>query len=220
MACCRRKKLLFTPYLAGQIARGDRRSLFLGIEIVRTEEMLPREMRDEIIEPQVRGRANQILAEASFRRRVMLNTLKGVVERVADMPGQRMIAVFSEGFSMAGIAGGSEPGDLQPAVNRAVRSGVVIYSIAAQGLQPVMITASQRGTVAGRRRESPEIRNEVADLSSTMAASERDMQIGLVTLAKDTGGEAFFNTNDLSGRLQKALSDNHIYYAIAYHASE
>ncbi len=211
------EETLFTPYLAGQIARGDRRSLFLGIEIVRSEEMMPREMRDEIIEPLVRGRANQILGEASFRRRVMLNTLKGVVERVADMPGQRMIAIFSEGFSMAGIAGGSEPGDLQPAVNRAVRSGVLIYSIAAQGLQPVMIPASQPGIVAGRRRENPAVRNEVADLSSTMAASERDLQLGLVTLAKDTGGEAFFNTNDLSGRLQKALRDNQIYYAIGYH---
>src|SRR6185503_14295134 len=103
---------------------------------------------------------NQILGEASFRRRVMLNTLKGVVERVADMPGQRMIAIFSEGFSMAGIAGGSEPGDLQPAVNRAVRSGVLMYSIAAQGLQPVMIPASQPGIVTGRRRENPAIRNE------------------------------------------------------------
>lgn len=212
------QETLFTPYLAAQIARGDRRSLYLAIEIVRTEEMMPKEVRDEIIEPQVRGRANEILADASFRRRVMLATLKGVVERVAEMPGQRMIAVFSEGFSLSGFSGGQEPGDLQPAVSRAVRSGVVIYAIAAQGLQPMMIPASQPGIVAGRRRENPEVRKEVADLTSTLGASERDLQLGLVTLAKDTGGEAFFNSNDLNGRLQKALNDNRIYYAIGYHA--
>ena len=212
------QETLFSPYLASQIVRGDRRSLFLGIEIIRTEEMMPKEVRDEIIEPQVRGKANQILAEASFRRRVMLGTLKGVVERVGEMPGQRMIAIFSEGFSLANISGGLEPADLQPAVSRAVRSGVVIYTIAAQGLKPLMIPASQPGIVAGRRRENPAMRVEVADLPTTMGAAERDLQIGLVTLAKDTGGEAFFNTNDLSGRLQKALNDNQIYYAIGYHS--
>lgn len=37
-------------------------------------------------------------------------------------------------------------------------------------------------------------------------------------MARDTGGEAFFNTNDMSGRLQKALNDNRVYYALAYHA--
>jgi VWFA-related protein len=212
------QETLFTPYLAAQIAQGDRRSLFLGIEIVRAEEMRQKEVRDEIIEPQVRGRANQILAEASYRRRVMLATLKGVVERVAEMPGQRMMAVFSEGFTLASTGGGYDANDLQPAINRAVRSGVVIYAIAAQGLKPVMITASQPGIVSGRRRENPNTRSEVADLTTTLAASERDLQVGLVTLARDTGGEAFFNTNDLNGRLQKALNDNRIYYAIGYHA--
>jgi len=212
------QETLFTPYLAAQIAQGDRRSLFLGIEIVRAEEMRQKEVRDEIIEPQVRGRANQILAEASYRRRVMLATLKGVVERVAEMPGQRMMAVFSEGFTLANTGGGYDANDLQPAINRAVRSGVVIYAIAAQGLQPVMIPASQPGIVSGRRRENPNTRSEVADLTTTLAASERDLQVGLVTLARDTGGEAFFNSNDLNGRLQKALNDNRIYYAIGYHA--
>jgi VWFA-related protein len=212
------QETLFTPYLAAQISRGDRRSLYLGIEILRAEEMMPKEVRDEIIEPQVRGKANLILAEASFRRRVMLASLKEVVERVSEMPGQRMIAVFSGGFSQAGISGGQESNDLQSVVSRAALSGVVIYAIGSQGLQPLMIPASQPGIVAGRRRENPETRKEVADLTSTLGASERDLQLGLVTLAQDTGGEAFFNSNDLGGRLKKALDDNRTYYAIGYHS--
>jgi VWFA-related protein len=209
---------LFTPYLASQIVRGDVSSLLLGVEIVRTEEMMPREVRDEIIEPLVRGRANQVLAEASYHRKVALGTLKGVVERVAEMPGQRLIAVFSEGFTLNDSSGSYETTDLQPSISRAVRSGVVIYAIAAQGLQPNMITASQPGLIAGRRREDPGRRREVADLTATMSASERDLERALITLAKDTGGESFFNTNDLNGRLQKALNDNRIYYSLAYHA--
>lgn len=212
------EETLFTPYLAAQIIRGDMGSLLLGVEIVRMEEMMPREIRDEIIEPLVRGRANQVLAEASYHRKIALATLKGVVERVAEMPGQRLIAVFSEGFTLNGTSGNYETTDLQPAISRAVRSGVVIYTIAAQGLQPMMVPASQPGLVAGRRREDPARRREGADLTTTMSASERDLELGLITLAKDTGGESFFNTNDLNGRLQKALNDNRVYYVLAYHA--
>jgi VWFA-related protein len=213
------QETLFTPYLAAEISKGDRRSLFLGMEILRTEEVMQKEVRDELLEPMVKGRANQVLAEASNRRKITLATLRGVLERVAEMPGQRMIAIFSEGFSLSGYGGGSELNDLQPPINRAVRSGVVIYTIAAQGLKPIMIPASQPGIVSGRRRENPATRIEIADLSTTMAASERDVQIGLSALAKDTGGEAFFNTNDLNSRLQKALNDNRIYYALGYHVS-
>jgi VWFA-related protein len=213
------QETLFTPYLAAEISKGDRRSLFLGMEILRTEEVMQKEMRDELLEPMVKGRASQILAEASNRRKITLATLKGVVERVAEMPGQRMIAIFSEGFTLSGYGGVFEINDLQSPINRAVRSGVVIYAIASQGLKPVMIPASQPGIVTGRRRENPATRLEIADLSTTMAASERDVQIALGALAKDTGGEAFFNTNDLNSRLQKALNDNRIYYALGYHAS-
>jgi len=212
------EETLFTPYLAAQINRGDVSSLLLGVEIVRMEEMMPKEVRDEIIEPLVRGRANQVLAEASYHRKITLGTLKGVVERVAEMPGQRLIAVFSEGFTLNDTSGSYENSDLQPAISRAVRSGVVIYTIAAQGLQPMMVPASQPGIVAGRRNVDPGRRRDVADLTATMSLSERDLQLALTNLAKDTGGESFFNTNDLNGRLQKALNDNRVYYSLAYHA--
>jgi VWFA-related protein len=212
------EETLFTPYLAAQINRGDVSSLLLGGEIIRMEEMMPREVRDEILEPLVRGRANQVLAEASYHRKVTLGTLKGVVERVAEMPGQRLIAIFSEGFTLNDSSGSYENSDLQPAISRAVRSGVVIYTIAAQGLQPMMVPASQPGLVAGRRSVDPGRRRDVADLTATMSLSERDLQLALNNLAKDTGGESFFNTNDLNGRLQKALNDNRVYYSLAYHA--
>jgi VWFA-related protein len=215
------QETLFTPYLAAQIVnRGDRPSLALGIEILRQEEPMAKELRTEIAEQQVRGQARQILAEASYRRAVTLATLKGVVERTAEMPGQRMIALFSEGFSMLGTVGGQDTGDLQPAISRAVRSGVVIYAIAAQGLQPMMITASHPGLPPPRKRGDTAMEREVADVTSMLSASERDLETGLIIISKDTGGEAFFNTNDLNGRLQKALSDNRVYYSFAYHAPD
>lgn len=207
---------LFTPYLAAQIMRGDPQALAVATEIVTQEEHL-----DSVPQGYVRGKANQVLAESDYLRKATLSTLRGVVAKVAEMPGQRMIALFSEGFTLADPAGGYMSSDLQPVISRAVRSGVVIYSIAAQGLQVNMVPASLPGIVESRQgfRGSRGSNIQRPALTNYMAAAERDLQDGLNALAKDTGGEAFFNTNDFNSRLQKALNDNRVYYTLAYYPS-
>jgi VWFA-related protein len=205
---------LFSPYLAAQIIRGDPQAIAVGTEIVTQEEHM-----DAVPQGYVRGKANQVLAESAYLRKATLSTLRDVVAKLAEMPGQRMIALFSEGFTLSDPAGGYGTVDLQPVISRAVRSGVVIYSIAAQGLQVNMVPASLPGIVESRQgfRGQRGSGIERPSLSNYMAAAERDLQDGLNALAKDTGGEAFFNTNDFNSRLQKALDDNRIYYTLAYY---
>jgi hypothetical protein len=50
-----------------------------------------------------------------------------------------------------------------------------------------------------------------------MSASSKDRQDGINALAQDTGGKAFFNTNDLKGAVQKAVDLNRTYYTLAYY---
>jgi hypothetical protein len=50
-----------------------------------------------------------------------------------------------------------------------------------------------------------------------VSAGERDLENGLNALAKDTGGEAFFNTNDTAGAMGRALDDNQVYYTLGYY---
>jgi hypothetical protein len=57
----------------------------------------------------------------------------------------------------------------------------------------------------------------IARLSSYMSASAKDRQDAINALAQDTGGEAFFSTNDLKGAAQKAVDLNRTYYALAYY---
>src|SRR5207237_4347579 len=54
-------------------------------------------------------------------------------------------------------------------------------------------------------------------LFSYQSAAERDLENGLNSLARDTGGEAFFHTNDLSGALKRVLDSNRFYYVLAYY---
>jgi hypothetical protein len=54
-------------------------------------------------------------------------------------------------------------------------------------------------------------------LSSYLSDSEHDLRVGMNALAQDTGGKAFFNSNDLKGMLKQVLDDSRLYYALAYY---
>src|SRR5262249_60189199 len=90
---------------------------------------------DPSIMQMVQVKARQVLSEATYMRRATLITLREVVQRMGDMPGQRLLVMVSDGFTLFD-AGGQDTSDLQSVTSRAVRSGVVIYSIDAKGLQP------------------------------------------------------------------------------------
>jgi VWFA-related protein len=194
---------LFTPYIAAMVDRGDREALQVAIEIYSTEEHIPR--NDPTIAQQVQGKARQIMSETGYTRRASLLTIKEVVQRLSDLPGQRLLVMVSDGFTLLD-GGGSDTTDLQSVTSRAARSGVVIYSIDAKGLQPPMMFNASIGGMPSDPR-----------ISSFISAGERDLENGLNALARDTGGEAFFNTNDTTGAMGRALDDNQVYYAIAYY---
>jgi VWFA-related protein len=198
----------FTPYIAGMVRRGDRDAIDVAIGILQAEEHItgPR----QFLEQMAQSRASQVLAEAGYRRRVTLLTLAAAAKRMAEMPGQRLIAYVSDGFTMMDESGTADTGDLLEAISRAVRSGVVIYSLDAKGLQPPpLFDASRPGLGSDPRTWSR--------ISFYLSASEHDEENGMNALAKDTGGEAFFNSNDLSGALKKVLDYNQTYYVLAYY---
>ena len=154
------------------------------------------------------SRARRVLAETSYRRRVTLSTLEATVERMADLPGQRLLAFYSDGFSLMDRGGTPDTADLLPAISRAVLSGVVIYSVDSKGLQAhPLFDASVRGSF------SPA-------MHGYLNSAERDAEDGMNALARDTGGEPSFNTNDLAEPLIAALNQNRFYYLLAYYPSE
>ncbi|MGH9752286.1 MAG: VWA domain-containing protein [Blastocatellia bacterium] len=195
---------LFTPHIAAMVDRDDREALQVGRAIYAAEEhMSP---NDPGVEQLVRMRARQVLSEAVYLRRAALITLREVVQRLGDLPGQRLLMMVSDGFTLSDQGGSQDTNDLQSVVSRAVRSGVVIYSIDAKGLQPHALFDASLGNIPNDPR-----------ISSYISASERDLEDGLNALARDTGGEAFFNTNDTAGAMGRALDDNRIYYTLAYY---
>lgn len=197
----------FTPYLAACIQHGDSEALNLGIALVQLEDGISGDRRS--MEAIVRGRASQILAEASYFRKTSLFALRELAASLSNLPGQRMIVLFTDGFTLYENGGGLETSEIEAVTSRAVRSGVAIYSIDAKGLQPpAFADARMRGGAAGQR------------LQSYLSGSESDSQNGMNALAADTGGEMYRNTNDLGAALADAFDSNRSYYVLGFYLED
>ena len=211
------RSTFFTPYLAAQIVRGDEEALSAAAQIVKAEDGVraspPGREPDFVAKQVARQRAVEILSETENKRRLTLLTLKEVAERMAGMPGQRLMIYYTDGFSLRGTKGETETSDVQSVTSRAVRSGVVIYSMDVRGLYVNPIFDAGAGEVVSSG-------NTLSLLTGYLSDSTREAEDGMNALAKDTGGEAFFNTNDLKGALRKALDENSTYYTLSYYPTD
>lgn len=209
-----RSNTLYTPYLAAKVENEDGQALGVAMGIVRAEESLPDDPHfQDIIKSLTLSRAREIIAESTYRRRSALFTLKAIAERLASMQGQRLILMLSDGFTMIDDNGSVDSTDIQLATSRASRSGVIIYTFAAKGLKAAPIFDASNGV---RFSPDPQSANKIM---SFVLAGERELEGGLQILAKETGGESFLTTNDLTGALGKAVDDNSFYYALSYYPS-
>lgn len=114
---------------------------------------------------------------------------------------------FSSGMTQTGI---ENEAALRAAINTAVRANVAIYTMDARGLQAMppggsATTGSLRGTAmytgAGMQNQ----------YDQNFASQET-----LVTLAGDTGGKAFLDSNDLGQVFDRVQRDTSVYYVLGY----
>jgi VWFA-related protein len=206
----------FTPFLAAAVARGDNsEALTLAKYIIIRDEQIPPEVGISIeeskrLEAMARQRALQILADETGRRRRTLAALEAIAGQMASLPGQRLLALFTDGFTLADTRGDTASSDVRSAVDRAVRAGVVIYSIDPGGLQSGFGASFDENLATG----------PPALFAGHETASRRDLEQASTALARDTGGEVVRNTNDLPGAFRKLLDSNRVYYTLAYYMPE
>jgi len=202
---------MLTANLAAGVMRGDGTSMAVAETIVKMEERT--QAVGIQLEELTKSRANQVIEETSYRRKAALLTVRAIADQLSHLPGQRLIALLSEGFSSMDIGGQTDNFDTQSAISRAVQSGVVIYSIDAKGLR----------SLPGLNAEFPGMPNPefVPIFNSYLMQDEKESMNAMHALALDTGGELLMNDNDLVGLMGKVLKENQYYYAIAYYpASE
>ena len=139
-----------------------------------------------------------------------LEALRSVAVKLSHVQQKKSLIYFSSGMDRTGIENQSE---LRAAVNAAVRSNLAIYTMDMRGLQAL---------VAGGEAQNASLRGVSAySGQSTINAlnSNFTTQETLVTLASDTGGRAFLDSNDFSKIFKGVQQDTSTYYLIGYHST-
>jgi VWFA-related protein len=146
----------------------------------------------------------------TFNNDVRLRALRTLAEALAPIEQKKAILYFSAGMERSGQDNQVE---LRTAVNSAVRAHVSIYPVDTRGLQAIAPGGDARQ--ASGRGQSLFSGRGVARQFSRLAAS----QDTLTSLAADTGGRAFTDTNDFGEAFDRVQRDLSAYYLLGYSSS-
>jgi VWFA-related protein len=139
-----------------------------------------------------------------------LEALRSVAEKLSHLQQKKSLIYFSSGMDRTGIENQSE---LRAATNAAVRANMAIYTMDLRGLQALVAggeaqNASMRGTSPYSGQSS------INALNSNFTTQET-----LVTLASDTGGRAFLDSNDFTQVFKGVQQDTSTYYLLGYRST-
>ena len=209
----------------------DRRQLYAAIERVRWNPIgagnvgafAPLESRERSFDPPPEPGPGDRTPEAvkrefdEFRENVFaagtLGAVNYVVRGMQDLPGRKSILLLSEGFKLfeEDAEGFREAGRVMAGLRRLVdmanRASVVIYTMDGRGLQV--------GGLAAADNTGGWTMDQLQQAETDRYEKLIDTQDGLRYLARQTGGIAIVNNNDLSGGIRKILDDQS-YYLLAY----
>jgi VWFA-related protein len=136
-----------------------------------------------------------------------LDALQTLADELAGIEQKKSVIYFSSGMSQQGT---DNQVQLRRTVDRANRANVSLYAADMRGLQAVVpggeaTTASLRGTSSFSGAST---RNQFDRLAGS--------QDTLTTIAEDTGGRAFFDSNGFGAVFDRVVNDTSAYYVLGY----
>lgn len=141
-----------------------------------------------------------------------LGAVRYVVTGMRSLPGRKSVLLISDGLQLFDRSNVSLNYRilmaLRSLVDEANRATVVIHTMNATGLQTLALTAEDSTGGISPAQLEEQINNR-----RTLAF---DAQEGLDYLAKETGGLAIRNTNDLTTGIRRVVEDQNSYYLIGY----
>jgi VWFA-related protein len=139
-----------------------------------------------------------------------LFALRAVAKSLEKIGEKKSLLYFSGGISRDGI---ENQASLRAAINAAVRAHLSIYSVDTRGLQAISpLGDASTGSLSGTGAFNG---GALANNKSANFASQEVM----ATLSSDTGGKAFFDSNDFAPAFAQVQRDTSAYYAIGFHSS-
>ena len=139
-----------------------------------------------------------------------LFALRSISQSLAKINEKKSLLYFSGGISRDGI---ENEASLRSAINAAVRSDLAIYSVDTRGLQAVApLGDASTGSLRGQGAFNG------SALTNNMNQNFATQEV-MATLSSDTGGKAFFDSNDFAPAFAQVQKDTSAYYAVGFHSS-
>ena len=139
-----------------------------------------------------------------------LFALRAISQSLSKINEKKSLLYFSGGISRDGI---ENEASLRSAINSAVRADLAIYSVDTRGLQAVTpLGDASTGSLRGQSAFNG------SALTTNMNANFASQEV-MATLSSDTGGKAFFDSNDFAPAFAQVQKDNSAYYAIGFHST-
>jgi VWFA-related protein len=136
-----------------------------------------------------------------------LLALQSIMQALGKLSQKKSLIYFSNGISQSGVDNQSA---LRATTAAAVKANVSIYSLDIRGLQAFPPGGeAQSASLHGQSAYSGA--SVLNDLSSNAASQDT-----LATLSSDTGGKAFFDSNDFSGVFSQVQKDSSVYYVLGF----
>jgi len=136
-----------------------------------------------------------------------LLALQSLMQALGKLPQKKSLIYFSNGISQSGADNQSA---LRATTAAAVKANVSIYSLDIRGLQAFPPGGeAQSASLHGQSAYSGAA--VLNDLNGNAASQDT-----LATLSSDTGGKAFFDSNDFGGVFSQVQKDSSAYYVLGF----
>ena len=139
-----------------------------------------------------------------------LFAIRAVAKSLERVDQRKSMLYFSGGLTRNGI---ENQASLRAATNEAAKANMAIYTVDSRGLQALPpVGDASKGSLRGNSAYS-------GGAATTQLASNYTSQETLGTLAADTGGKFFGDSNDFAPAFQQVQRDTEAYYIIGFHST-
>jgi len=139
-----------------------------------------------------------------------LAAIEQAAKMLASFPEKKALVYFSAGVSKTGV---DNQAQLEASINAAVKANLAIYPIDTRGL----MADPPGGGASKAASRGTGIFNGSA--YNSQRASINDSQETLFTLAEETGGKAFLDSNDIEAGITQAQEGMGSYYLLGYYST-
>src|ERR1700676_3298684 len=139
-----------------------------------------------------------------------LFALRAISKALEKIGEKKSLLYFSGGISRDGI---ENQASMRAAINAAVRANLAVYSVDTRGLQAISpLGDASTGSLRGQGAYNG------GALTNNMNANFASQEV-MANLSSDTGGKAFFDSNDFAPAFAQVQRDTSAYYAIGFHST-